>query len=179
MQVLAAEAFRRQGIPFVDPELHLPGRLHHGPDGRFSDISEPVLGVDEVVAGVEIPVVLDDGVPAAGAVVGAGTGRHAAPVRQGGIEQAYESPSHIIPHPVIEDVAHELAEAQGGNRPGGEACTFGRGGDDTTLFHVFDHRHELHVPAAERLEKAVYLQPATLGDLVHGGHRIEFDPMGP
>ena len=179
VQVLAAEAFRRQGIALVDAELHLPGRLHHRPDGGFGDVPEPILRVDEMVAGVEVPVVLDDGVAAAGAVVGAGAGHHAAPVRQGGVEQAHEGPSHVVPHPVVEDVAHELAEAQGGDRPGGEARAFGRGGDDATLFHVFDHRHELHIPAAERLQEAVHFQPAALGDLVHRGHRVEFDPMGP
>ena len=55
-----------------------------------------------MVARVEVAVVLDDGIPAAGLGEGAGAGSLADPSGQGGVEVRDEITADIITDPIIE-----------------------------------------------------------------------------
>ena len=82
-------------------------RAHHLGDRLFGDVAEEIILIDEMVARVEVAVVLDDGIAAAGLGEGAGAGHLPDPSGQSGVEISDEYAADIIPDPIIEYVAEE------------------------------------------------------------------------
>ena len=101
--VLAAEALARQCVALGKAELQLPLRPEDVAQGIVSDISEQVFGVDEVVARVDVAVVLYDERLAACLAHGADTRRHVHIVGQRGVEELHEASPDILAHPYVED----------------------------------------------------------------------------
>ena len=116
-EIPAVKAFFRERVALVHAESDLRVRVHHGPEIVGGDVPEPVAGIHEMVAGIDVPVVLDDGITPAGAVVYADAGSCSAPRSQGCIELSHKHFSHIALYPVIEDFAEELPEPFGADRP--------------------------------------------------------------
>ena len=188
-QILAAEAAGRQRAPLVRPETDLPVGFHHRADILVLDVAQPVFRIHEVVAGIQVAVVFDDRIAAARLRVRAGSGHHATPVGQGGVEQVDKAGTDVVPHPLVEDVAHESAETDVADGPGGQLRAFGGRVDDERpgaldrlafLVHripdMLDDRHELHVTAPQAFQELIDLQSAALAVLVDRGHRVERDP---
>src|SRR5262245_30615758 len=76
---LAASALRRQAVELGPAEARLLRRADQVGHVRLTDVAEPVLGLDEVIAGVEIAVVLERQRRAAGRRVHTQTMRLAGP----------------------------------------------------------------------------------------------------
>ena len=108
-KVLALHTLVRQAVSLVNPESGLYGRAHHLAKGCLHDIAHLVLRIHEMIARVQVSVVFYDGIPSAGLRISAGSRRCSAPIRQGAVKKIHEILSHIVPHPIIEDIAHEFA----------------------------------------------------------------------
>ena len=91
------------------------------------DVAQSVFGVYEVVAHVYVAIVLYHESVAAGGAEGAERRLHAAPLGEGDVEELYEALSYIVDDPLVEDIAHELAEGFRGDAPGGCLGAFGAG----------------------------------------------------
>ena len=89
-EVLAAKALHREVVALVDSELKLPLGGHHRADVIREDIAKPVLRIDEVVAGIKVPVMLNNRVPAASLRIGTRPRQHAAPIRERRVEEINE-----------------------------------------------------------------------------------------
>ena len=75
----ASEAFSGQAVAFVYTELHLLRRVHKRTKVRFENISYPVFFIYEMVAWIQISVVLYDGISSACLCKGARTRLNSAP----------------------------------------------------------------------------------------------------
>ena len=107
---LAAQAFSRQAIAFCQSETCLRLRSHHGLEIVIFNIAEQIFRIDEMVAGVQVSVVLYNGIAPAGLCIDACAWHFSAPIGQGGIKEIDEVLSDIVPDPIIEDVTHEMPE---------------------------------------------------------------------
>ena len=65
------------------------------------------IGLDEVIAAVQVAVVLERELQAARLGVDAHPGRLADPVGQRGVERLHEHAADVAPHPLLEHVDHE------------------------------------------------------------------------
>ena len=81
------------------------------------DISQLVVGINKVVAGVHIAVVLDRQRRAALGRKDAERLRHAVPRLQRNIEDLHIDAAYILYHPIVKDLLQEFAELQRLNRP--------------------------------------------------------------
>ena len=163
VQVLAGAAFARQAIALGDAEPDHRVGLHHFRDAVLADVAQQVLGVNKVITGIEVAVVLEDGVLAAGLAIDAEPRGDAAPAGERGVEEVDVVLADIAPDPFVEDVTHEFAEGDITDTPAGQ----GRAGrvrihdpgarlavllaPDNRVADVLHHRHELHVVAADSL----------------------------
>ena len=184
----ALKAFGGELVPLVDAEGGLLVRAHHLGDRLFGDVAEEIILIDKMVARVEVAVVLDDGIAAAGLGEGAGAGHLPDPSGQSGVEISDEYAADIIPDPIIEYVAEEPAVAHIAHRPRGDhrSVRF-RVHDERTLLlvrlpgpvqrvlDVLDHRHKLHKSAADLTQKQIRLQPSAFTGVVDRGHSVELN----
>ena len=169
----APDTFGRQAVTFADTEAYLLLRRHQFLKRRVKDIAHSVLRIHEVVAGIEVAVVLYHGVAAAGLGVCTYSGRDSAPAGKGGIELADEVKSDIIPYPMVEDVAEVLSIGQGINGPWCQRRFSGRRiGYPSGNIQMLHHGHELHVAASYGLQEAVDVESASLARLADGAHGI-------
>ena len=159
-------------------------RRSEGLDERgVGQIAQSVLGKDEVVARVDVAVVLDHQRIAARFAERAERRADAHPLGQRHVEELHEIVAHVAQHPVVEHLAHELAETARRDRPFGRPAAGRVGRHDARAASVrrvadlLDDGHELHVAAAQRFEKAVYLPSAAFAVAVDGGHGVEFDAV--
>ena len=107
----ALKAFGGELVPLVDAEGRLLVRAHHLGDRLFGDVAEEIILIDKMVARVEVAVVFDDGIAAAGLGECAGARHLPDPSGQSGVEISDEYAADIIPDPIIEYVAEEPAVA--------------------------------------------------------------------
>ena len=113
------------------------------------DVAEQVLGFDEVVAGVEVAVVLErDGV-AARLAEDADAGGEAAPRCDRGVERLHEDGADVARDPFVEDGDKELTEASGSTERVGDRVAF----LESCLVVALDDRDELDEPRAESSRK--------------------------
>ena len=63
--------------------------------------------IDEVVAGIQVPIMLQGKGCATSDGVGANAGRFTIPIRQGHIEGLYEDVADVALHPFVEHPYHE------------------------------------------------------------------------
>ena len=76
---LALAAGGRQGVALVYAEADLGVGSHHLPYGSLGYVAKAVFGIDEMVAGVKVAVMLQDGITAAGFRKDTYPGRNSAP----------------------------------------------------------------------------------------------------
>ena len=105
-------------VAFVITELALLRRRHHLQESRLMDVAEKVFRLNEMVAGVEITVVLQRrsvpagwGVDAQQVAAKKGLERH--------IEHLNKHFAHIMANPLLEDVDEELAVLPAADGPVG------------------------------------------------------------
>ena len=175
----ALKAFGRELVALVDAEGCLLVRTHHLGDRLFGDVAEKVVLVNEMVARVEVAIVLDDGIAAAGLGECAGAGHLPDPSGQGGVEIGDEYAADIVPDPIIEYVAEESAVAHIANGPRGyhRSVRFWIHDEWTLLLvrlsgpvqrvlDVLDHGHKLHKSAADLTQKQICLQSSAFAGVV-------------
>lgn len=98
-QPFAAAARIRQGRPLGQSEAGQCRRSGGLPQGDVQDVAQAPLGIDKMVAGVDIPVVLDGQVAAAALAEGTDARLHPAPGGKGRIEGQDKILPDIPPHP--------------------------------------------------------------------------------
>lgn len=114
-QPLADLALMRKTLIFVASELQLSFTVHHRGDSVAVDIAQQVLRKNEVVARIDIAIVLYHACMAAGGTHGAEAGRLTCPAGKGGVEQLHEHLPHIVTHPLVEDGTAETGILEGAN----------------------------------------------------------------
>ena len=152
---VAFPAVTRQRIPLVLAEFELLGRGHQLDHVSCPDVAQQVVGLDKVVARVQIAVVLDGQPRAAGLVEDAHPGGgHAQPVAQRRLEGLHEDPAHIVAHPLVEDGAEETAELLRQHRALRDRRPF-LVERQPSLVDALHHRDELHpvVPTSSRRKR--------------------------
>ena len=118
-EILALATIAGKTVAFLYAETEKLGLTLQVNQVFGADIAQFVFGVYEVVAHVDVAIVLHYEAVAAGGAEGAERGLHAIPLGEGDVEELYEALSYIIDDPLVEHIAHELAEGFRGDAPGG------------------------------------------------------------
>lgn len=104
-EIFAHTALRRQFLKFVIAEFLLSVAVHHFYQGVGSDIAKFVLRENEMVAGIDIAVILHHSCMSASLCHTAYSGLLSDPVGQSGIKNLNKIPPYIIAHPFIKNGA--------------------------------------------------------------------------
>ena len=108
---VALPAETRQRIAFVKAELDLLRRGHQLDHVRVPDVAQQIVRLHEVIARIQIAVVLDGQPRAAGGVEDAHAGiGQTQPVAQRRLEGLHVDRSYIATHPLVKDCAQEAAK---------------------------------------------------------------------
>ncbi len=139
------------------------------------DVAHQVLRVDEVIARVEIPVVLERQAQSARLVEHAHSRLpETGPVACRGLDRLHEDAPHVVMQPLVEDRREEGAELLGPHRPlGGEAAPQVR--RVALLVDTFHDGDELH-PVGPSIvpEEPVHLEGVVAVETVHRGEDVVF-----
>lgn len=108
VKIFAHKALARQRIPFLGTELKLAGQSSHLRQRSGIHIAEIILRVDEMVAGIHIPIMLHHESIPTGLIEGTDSRRHSHVVGEGGIKDLDVVPSDIVSYPFIENGIEEL-----------------------------------------------------------------------
>ena len=112
-EVLAGAAEGGQRLLLGAPEGALLLGAHELADRRLRDVAEQVPGIDEVVARVQVAVVLERGALPAGGLEDA-QARGAAHVGgEDAVEGLHEHLAHVVMQPLVEDRVQEAAVVRG------------------------------------------------------------------
>ena len=116
---LATLALPGQRVALVLAELALLGRGDHGEHVGLVDVAQQVLWFDEVIARVQVTVVLQRRAVAAGGRVDT---QHVAAEEglERDIEQLHIDLTHVTSHPFLEHIDQEAAVLFGAHRPFGD-----------------------------------------------------------
>ena len=125
-----------------------------------TELSQPVARIDEMVAGVDAAICLDDSSVATGGSHGAYAWNGTHPCGQSGVEELYENASHVTAHPLVEDLAEEPSPCVGVN---------------VMVCVLFDNRRKLQVAAPDAAEEFVKFDGMGCIDRVDGSHRVPLD----
>jgi len=117
-------AVLRQRVALDEPESPLLLRGHELQHVHLLDVAEQVPGLDEVVARVEVPVVLERHRAAARLGEDAHRRRCPQPRRQRRIEHLHVDSADVTLNPFVEDVDQEPAPLFGANRAAGHVVAF-------------------------------------------------------
>ncbi len=160
---LALATVARQRVKFVPAELPLPVRTYELNQGHVLYVAQKVLGLDEVIAGVEITVVLQRERVPAGLGEDAHRRRPADPGSQGRVKHLNEDAAHVPSHPFIENLDQKSPELLRCNRAIRHSVSLLET-RDAVLVHPLDDRNELNearsgLVAQEVFELALMLSP--------------------
>jgi hypothetical protein len=100
---LALPTVARQRIPLGLPKLSLGRVLQHFDQRGLADIPQAIFRVDEVIAGIKVPIVFDHGDIAACLPKDAKRMLHPASRSGRLIEYLHHDLSNIVPNPLVED----------------------------------------------------------------------------
>lgn len=114
------EAGLRQVCPLGKAETGQQGGRGGIPKRELPDIAEPPVGIDKMIAGIDIPVVLYCQISSAALAEGADTRLYPAPGRQGRVEGKDKVAPDIPFHPLIENIAEIPAECFRSHGPRGK-----------------------------------------------------------
>ena len=121
---VAFPALLRQHAAFHFCKLVLLCRIHHLGDGLVVQVAKQVFGKDEMVARINITIVLHHSGMATLLGQHAYPGSLTHPVSQGGIKQLYVVFAHIVLHPFVEDGAQECTPLAGSHGEIGHLSPF-------------------------------------------------------
>ena len=163
---LAAPAVLRQRRQLRLPKRTLLRRLHHFQQGTaLDDVAQEMLGLDVVVARVQIPCVLkSDGLPARAGMHAQADLIHAQPVRQRSVEGLHEHVPDVVPRPFLEDLDHEPSVLLGADRVG------------LALLHDGDELYELRAEIVA--QESVDLETVVTVGSMDRRQSIPFHPRG-
>ena len=108
-------AIARQGLLLGTAEGCLRRTLKKRSERGFTNVSQPMLNVNEMIALIEISVVLDDRNIPAGRAEDAKRMSHPIGRACSFFKALNDDPVHIVPHPLVKDRAEKISEV---NRPG-------------------------------------------------------------
>jgi len=97
IQVFAFAALLRQCRFFIDAKGRLPWAVEHLRERLLADVAQPVFWEYEVVAAIQVAVILHHAGMTATLRHGAYTRRYACIVGQCGVKQLYEIRAYILP----------------------------------------------------------------------------------
>lgn len=157
---LADLALMRKALIFVASELQLSFAVHHRGDSVAVDVAQQVLGKNEVVARIDIAIVLNHPCMATGGAHGAKAGWLTSPAGQGGIEQLHEHLPHIVTHPLVEDGTAEMGILKGANHRNIHRRT------------PLNDRGKLNILAAYFLVEVIDIERMVGVVVVHHAHRV-------
>ena len=103
----AAKFRKRRGFGFA--ELFLFGRIHHAGDRLVHDIAQLEFGINKVVAGEQISIVLEGEAFSAIFEKQAESRAMAGPNAERDIEHLHENLAHIPPHPSVKNGNQKVA----------------------------------------------------------------------
>ena len=179
---LTLAALGGQAVLLGGTKLLFALAVHHLGQRLRTDITQLVFGKDEVVAGIEIAVVLHHSGMATGFGQGADAWLLTNPIGQGGVEQLDKVLTHILSHPFIEDGAKEMAPLFGGDGEigQGDVVLIGRTGQVTSIGMgqdtLYDGR-ELDEAALYLLKKVVEVEGIIGIEVIHHSQYIPLHPM--
>ena len=110
---LADLALTGQAVTLVTSELQLSLAIHHRGDGVAVDIAQQVFRENEMVARIDVAVVLYHPRMTTGGTHGAEAGWLTGPAGKSGVEQLHEHLSHVVAHPLVENGAAEMGILEG------------------------------------------------------------------
>lgn len=153
--------------------------IHHFGDGLVVEVAQSVLGIDEVVARVDIAIELHH--PRVAALFGqrAESRCLSHPVGEGGVEDLDEVFAHIVPHPLIENGAEEVTPLLGRDGEVGQSCGIalhagGEGEAVGALHGALHNGGELDVVAIDAFEEVVELEGVVGVEVVDHRQRVPF-----
>ena len=179
---LALAALRGKAVALHGTKLLLPLAVHHLRQCMGADVAQLVLGEDEVVAGIDVAVVLHYAGMAAGLGQGTHAGLLAHPVGQGGVEELDEIFAHVMPYPLVEEGAEKFTPLRGGDRKIGQGnlLAISRRSQVTPIGMRKDALHDggkLDVAATYLLEEVVEVERIVGIEVVDHGQGIPLHPV--
>ena len=108
-EVGTLSALTRQGIVLISPKPLLPRAVHHLYQRTGANIPQLVLREDEVIAAVDIPIILHHAGVTAVLRHRADARLDAHPIGERCIKDLYEILPYPVPHPGIKETAEEVA----------------------------------------------------------------------
>ncbi len=117
---ITVQAVLRKGFPLVSSERLLLGKHDQVDQPVFADVAEFVLGLDEVIARIQVTGVLQSDCEAAGLGMHAEAGWFAVPIGQCDVEHLHIDGSDVPAFPFLEDIDQEPGEAVGRDRAVGD-----------------------------------------------------------
>ena len=109
---VALLAIGRKSRSLGSAETSLLLRCNQRSHGALHDVAEPVLGINKVVALVEIAIVFNRERPPALGSEDTQRLRHAIPRLECDIEDLYEDAAHVLNDPAVEDLLQKSSELQ-------------------------------------------------------------------
>ena len=177
-KVVAFFALLWQHTAFHLGKFVLLGRIHHFGDGLVAKVAEQMFGIYEVVARIHVAIVLHNAGVAALFGENAHSGGFAHPVSEGCVEKLNVVFTHIVPHPLVEDGAKEIAPLLWCDREIDKFAAFLHAGcemESVGTFHVALHNGlELNVVTANFLEKMVEVEWIVGVEVVDHGKGVPF-----
>ena len=119
---LALAALLGETVALGASEIGLAMAVGEGRERCVVDVAEAELREDEVVAAIEVAVVLHGKGVAAGGSHGADPWRFANPAGEGGVEELDEDFADIVEKPFVEDGCQVAGVLGGGDGEGGRVC---------------------------------------------------------
>ena len=113
IQVSAFAALLRQCRFFIVAKGRLPWAVEHLRERLLADVAQSVFWEYEVVAAIQVAVILHHAGMTATLRHGAYTRRYACIVGQCGVKQLYEIRAYILPYPFVEYLTKESSPLPG------------------------------------------------------------------
>ena len=178
-QHVALLALLRQGAVFEQTETLLLLAVEHLDESVLIDIAEPILGKDEVVAGIDVAVLLHHASVSTVFGIHATAWRKAHPVGQRAIEELNEDAPDVVPHPFVEDGTEKAAPLLGRHRERGDGTglIIVRRGQMPTVgmrLDAFDDGSKLQVGATVLFKEMIEFERIVGIKIVDNGHGIPF-----
>ncbi len=105
----AFAAITRQGRFFIQSKSALLLAAHQFDHGSFENIAQAVRRLNEMVAGIQVAVMLHCQRQSAGLLENAQAAGRAQPASQRGVEHLHENPAHVAAHPFVENGDEKIA----------------------------------------------------------------------
>ena len=179
-EVGTLSALPRQGIVLISPKPLLPRAIHHLYQRAFADISQLVLREDEVIAAVDIPIILHHAGVTAVLRHRADARLDAHPIGERGIEELDEVLPYPVSHPDIKEAAEEVAPLLRRDGEGGQPTLSVRLSDSrqpTIRMVPFHNGGKLYVVAANGLKERVKPLGVIGIERIDDGEDIEVHPV--